>query len=196
MGNFYFLDKPYEYVFHRYNFTWENERTVELPILWQFVQQARGKRILEVGNVLSYYYDHQHDVIDKYELRRGIINQDVEDFQTKSPYDLIISCSTLEHVGWDQPDEKDSQKIHRALRNLTSLLNPHGLLVVTFPLGYNAYLDKYLYENQLPFTEIYFLKRTSKDNRWQQVSFDEVKGSRFNTPFPWANGLAIGFIRS
>ena len=40
-------------------------------------------------------------------------------------YDLIISISTLEHIGWDEAP-RDDTKILRALDNLMSLLSENG----------------------------------------------------------------------
>ena len=59
------------------------------------------KNIFEVGSVLSHYFPINHDVLDKYEKGHGVINQDVVDFKPHNKYDLIVSISTLEHVGFD-----------------------------------------------------------------------------------------------
>ena len=48
------------------------------------------------------YYKFEHDIVDKYEKKKGIINQDIVDYKPDKKYDLIISISTLEHVGWDE----------------------------------------------------------------------------------------------
>lgn len=62
--------------------------------------------MLEVGNVLSHYFPIHHDIVDKYEVCPGVINQDIADFLPQEKYDLILSISTVEHVGWDeQPQE-------------------------------------------------------------------------------------------
>ena len=100
--------------------------------------------------MLSNYVHFQHDIVDKYEKAEGVINQDVVDFQPaeneNDKYDLIVSISTIEHVGWDETP-RDPKKIPRALENLTTkCLAPRGEIVVTLPLGYNTYLDKLLKE--------------------------------------------------
>jgi hypothetical protein len=82
-----------------------------------------------VGNVLSHYFSVNHDVVDKYEKAEGVINRDIIDFHPSKEYDLIISISTLEHVGWDEDisDHKilhDPSKILRAIENLRGLLAP------------------------------------------------------------------------
>ncbi|MDF0681510.1 MAG: hypothetical protein P0116_11165 [Candidatus Nitrosocosmicus sp.] len=40
--------------------------------------------------MISYAMDIDHDVIDKYELMDGIINEDIVDYKPKSKYDLIV----------------------------------------------------------------------------------------------------------
>ena len=58
----------------------------------------------------------------------------------------IMSISTMEHVGWDE-SPRDPNKIPLALENLRlKCLAPGGEIVVTVPIGYNAYLDKLLKE--------------------------------------------------
>ena len=94
--------------------TWRNERTVAVPI-WNLVRrfEEQNKKILEVGNVLSYYFKVNHDILDKYEIMDGVINEDVVDFRPSKQYDLIVSIVTLEHVGWSE-SSKEPAKIIRA----------------------------------------------------------------------------------
>jgi len=193
---FTFKGKTYNYFYHRYNTTWRNERAVEVPIIWEIVTRSKSKRmhILEVGNVLSHYFPIQHDVLDQYEKAHGVINQDVVDFQPSKKYDLIVSISTLEHVGWDE-EPRDSEKILRALENLeTNCLIAGGKIVVTLPLGSNTEMDRLLREGKMRFTKQEYLKRVSVDNEWIEVDWDEVKEVKRNDPFPAANGLLIGIV--
>ena len=64
---FHFRGKLYNYLFHIYSTSWKNERAVVIPIVWDVgAYQERNKNILEVGNVLSYVYEINHDILDKY----------------------------------------------------------------------------------------------------------------------------------
>jgi hypothetical protein len=185
----------YRYFYHWYNATYMNERTVEVPIIWQFVTSNRGKTILEVGNVLSHYYAVDHDIVDKYESSPGVINDDVVNFKaTGKKYELIISISTLEHVGWDETP-REPRKPLRAVENLVQLLAPGGMIVITIPVGQNPELDVLLRENRIPFTGRLCLARVSQDNIWEQVCWDQIRNAKYNTPFFAANGLLIGFIK-
>lgn len=128
---------------HRRNRTWLNERAVELPVAMRFVDgfgsEATG---LEVGNVLSRYRPVRHRVVDRYERAPGVENVDVLDIATDRPFDYIVSISTIEHVGWDEP-ERDLDKPSRAIGHLRSLLRPDGgRMLVTLPLGYNPAVDR------------------------------------------------------
>lgn len=166
--------------------------------IWHIVKNEKGK-ILEVGNVLSHYFAVKHEIVDKYEKTEGVINKDVTEVQFAERYDLIVSISTLEHVDWDEnPTEEqrchDGEKILLAVDNLKRLLKPTGKIVITAPLGYNSYLDDLLKSGKLKFTNKHFLKRISKDNRWIETDWENVKDSKFNNPYPFANALIIGII--
>lgn len=199
-SRFVFQKREYRYFYHKYNVTWRNERTVEVPIVWHIAESFNGS-ILEVGNVLSHYFKFDHDIVDKYEKAVGVINEDVTEISTSKKYDLIISISTLEHVGWDEnPNEKkivdDSEKILQAINKLKSLLNPGGKIVATLPLGYNPYLDELLRSGKLKFDEQFCLKRVSKENKWIETDCKgALANAKFNHNIPSAYELTIGVIK-
>ena len=190
---FLFRGDAYPYFIHYYNLTWENERTVEVPIIWKIVGEHAGEKILEAGNVLSNYFSVHHDIVDKYEVADGVINQDVCDFQPSQKYDLIVSISTLQHVGWDETP-REPMKIPQAIRHLETLLVPRGTLVVTLPLGYNHDLDEMLRKRKIPFTKMYCLKRTSANNEWSEVDWQSIAHAGYDRPFRGANGLVVGVV--
>jgi hypothetical protein len=193
-GTFEAMGESYEYFYHSYNWTWDNERAVEVPVAWRAVRRHPPERILEVGNVLSHYFRVRHDVVDKYERGRGVINEDVVDYRPAKRYDLVVSISTLEHVGWDE-EPKDPGKVLVAVERLRSLLAPGGRLVATIPLGYNPGLDRLLEEGRLAFGRQSCLKRVSAGCDWREVPWAEVRGARYNDPYPAASGLVIGLDR-
>jgi SAM-dependent methyltransferase len=190
---FTFQGHAYHYFYHTYNIAWKSERAVEVPIVRDIVQKHRRKRILEVGNVLSHYFPVSHDILDKYEICDGVTNEDVVDFRPSEKYDLIISISTLEHVGWDEKP-REPMKILRAIENLKDCLAPGGEIVVTLPVGFNTEMDKLLSEGRIKFIRQYQMKRISRDNRWIEVDWNEICYAKYGSPFPFGNGLIIGFI--
>ncbi len=192
---FTFNGSELEYLWDLTHWTWLNERCVEIPIARSFVEQHAGQRILEVGNVLWKYFPTSHDVVDKYETGQGdhVISKDIIDYQPEEKYDFIISISTVEHIGWDEKP-RDRDKIPQTIDHLKSMLNPGGQIVLTFPMGYNQFLDSMMRDGSLSFNERYFMKRTSWANEWQQVDFADVRRAQYGYPYYYANAIVIGAI--
>lgn len=190
---FKYNQEKYQYCANRYNFSWANERSVEIPIFQKILGgQHPQAHILEVGNVMSHYQPIEHTVLDKYEKSSGVINQDILDFRSAKKYDLIFSISTLEHVGWDE-DTKDPTKIEKSLLNLKSILKRKGEIWFSVPLGYNPNLDKQITLQKLPLTEKFFLKRASNfTNVWIEIDESKIRKPRYGKPYPHANIVMIG----
>jgi hypothetical protein len=191
-NTFILQGEPYRY-FDTYK-TWLGERGVEIPILMEIVRKYQGLNILEIGNVLSHHVQFEHDVLDKYEIVKGVMNEDVVDFESEKKYDLIVSVSTLEHVGWDEKP-RDDMKIPRAIENLKDLITSRGgTIIITLPLGYNPVLDKLLKGGVIQFSKQYNLMRISRGNEWKEAPWEDVQDAKYNSPLPFANGLLIGII--
>ncbi|MEK6898938.1 MAG: hypothetical protein AABW79_02475 [Nanoarchaeota archaeon] len=188
---FIFNSKIYKYFYHPYNHTWVNERAVEIPIIKEYINNVKGN-MLEIGNVLKHYHSLEHDVVDKYESGKGIINQDVVDFKIEKKYDLIVSISTMEHVGWDE-NIRDAGKIPRAIAHLKKHLSKDGKIIFTVPLGYNPFLDKLIEDGNL-FDEMYFLKRVLF-GKWRQLEFNQCHGANYAKGIS-ANVLAVLVMRN
>ncbi|MBP6857555.1 hypothetical protein KBC25_03975 [Candidatus Pacearchaeota archaeon] len=192
---FYFRGKKLNYLYHRYNTTWKNERTIEVPIAMNYIFQFKDKRILEIGDVLAHYYTGTWDILDKYEKGNKIINQDVIDFKPYYKYDLIISVSTMEHVGFDEED-KNHFKIIQAIKNIKEdCLKKGGIGIITMPLGYNPSMDKSLFNGTLNFDEKIFLKRINEKNEWKEVTENQARYAKYGKPFNAANAIVIGIIK-
>lgn len=188
---FTFDGERYRYLYHKYNGTWRSERAVEVPIVWQWMQKYSGAKVLEVGNVLSHYNPARHTILDKYEHAPGVINTDVVEFQPREQYDLIVSISTMEHVGFDETPRDDS-KLLRGVSNLRSLLAPGGILLMTLPIGQNPKVAELVDSKQLSFDRMGCLKKISRSNKYEQTNWAEIREARYDEPFPCANGLVIG----
>lgn len=196
---FAFRGNRYRYFSHKYNTTWRNERCVEIPVVWRILGEHAGKEVLEVGNVLSHYYPVKHDIVDKYEVSSGVVNQDIVDFRPSKRYDLIVSISTMEHVGWDEDPRDESKilgepvKIMHSLDNLQECLAPGGMMVITLPVGYNPQLDKSLADGRIVFSERLCLKRVAK-NKWVEADWAGCRAAKYGAPYTAANALVILFI--
>jgi hypothetical protein len=191
---FKFDGKTYHYFFHPYCTTWRNERAALIPIMWDVVKKNReqGKRILEVGNMFSYYFKVDHDILDKYEITDGVINEDVVEFNPSKRYDLIVSPISLMSVGWDE-DPQDPNKVLRAINNLNRLLAPGGQIFVALGLGHNLGMDKLLKSGELRFDKHYYLKRVS-GYRWKEVDGLDLNKVKYDDSIPTANEMLLGII--
>jgi len=175
-----------------YNSAWRNERAVEIPIFQDIIAGYEPSQMLEVGNVLSYYGSISHDVVDKYETSPGVQSVDIVDFEPGRTYDLIISISTLEHVGWDE-DPKEPGKVQRAIDHLRRLLSPTGRLVFSVPVGHNLELDAMFATAALPRTSLVCLKR-SLGNTWQEAPWHAIANNRYNYWTPTATAIVVATL--
>jgi SAM-dependent methyltransferase len=169
-----------------------SERAVEIPFAHAFYLGNRGPRTLEVGNVLANRFEPPagYDVVDKYEAGPRIRNEDIATFRASEPYDLILSVSTIEHVGLDEA-EKDPAKPLRAIRNMAGMLAPSGRLMITVPFTYNPAVDRMLQDAQFAFTQRYFLKRVCRWGCWAETTLEDALGRRYGSRYPCANAVAF-----
>jgi hypothetical protein len=180
----------YQYARFTKNLCRYTERAIELPFIIQEVRKYKYGKILEVGNVLNLYYkDLNHEVIDKYEKFKNVKNIDIMEFNTEIKYDLIVSISTLEHVGYDEKI-KDPNK---ALNSVLKLINIGKKVIITIPLGYNKNFDKKLLELK-NYSERYLMEKISEDRWIDYLSiYTDIYHTdfKYNYPFPYANWLLI-----
>src|SRR5438128_1414911 len=119
------------------------------------------------------------------------------------PYDLIVSISTLEHVGYDE-EPRDSGKAARAVDNLRGLLSAGGEMLATIPIGYNRELDDALRDGSLG-AQVSYLARVG-ELRWKQIDVADSHATHgwpwpgaeavYGWPWPGANLLAVARWRS
>lgn len=187
---FSIFDKKRPYAIYSYNATWRNERAVEIAISQDFLAEMKGKKILEVGNVTSYYQPIQHQVLDKYEKHPDVLNVDFIDYHPPVLFDAFISISTFEHIGWDE-EPKDPHKVKAAFSHLKNLVRFPENVLITFPLGYQPVLDEMAREGSLPFQQSACLVRKSFW-AWEEATPAEGTKYLYGSRFPGANALYIG----
>jgi SAM-dependent methyltransferase len=144
MRGFTYNSRFHFFFAHPYNVTWANERCVEIPVFANIIKKVKDyDAVLEVGNVLTHYgMDYGQNIVDLFEKHPRVINDDILNYNPSYKYDLIVSISTLEHIGKD--DELRPEKALEALDHLKSLLAPGGRLIASIPLGYNTIVDGWL----------------------------------------------------
>lgn len=190
-GKFHFNGGDFPLFDHTHNVTWSNERCVEIALAADHLLQFQGRPILEVGNVMSHYSLISHEVLDKFEQAAGVINVDIVEFNPGKKYDLILSISTFEHIGYDDAaDGTSANKIIQAIASCRSLLASGGRLVLTVPLGYNPDLDELIQSGKLGESRAGFLKRTSR-REWQEIPRATALEARYGSPFPYGNAIMV-----
>ena len=101
-------------------------------------------------------------------------------------YELVVSISTLEHVGWDEvPEEPD--KAATALEHIAQLGEK---LLVTIPVGVHQRLESAFLTG--PFDDIAFLVKTGRLARWAQRPIEERSRVRYGAPYAYGNGILVG----
>jgi len=178
-----------KYFDHPYNHTARNMRRVEIPIARWFVEQSPGARILEVGNVLSHYGPVRWPAVD---LLEGPIKADVMKWKPDRPVDLLISISTVEHIGFGK-FARDTAPTTPAdvLRRFRGFLAPRGTAVATVPTAYNPVLDFELKNGTLGVDQMWFMRAVGK-NGWQECTMDEALAmSPHACSNRWSGGLIV-----
>jgi multidrug resistance efflux pump len=149
--SFFFKGKKLGYNRIRYNNP--TERCVEIPLAFDFLANLQKReRILEVGNVLSYYENtlsesvgiFHRKIVDKFEQDLGVDNQDLMDLPSTEKYDAILSISTVEHIGQavepsgtygERTEKRDLEAPLKAIAKIYDLLDVEGKAFITVPFG-------------------------------------------------------------
>jgi hypothetical protein len=131
-----------------------------------------------------------HTVVDKYEVATGVFNADVCDMALGKQFSLVISVSTLEHVGWDETPQVQP-KVLKAWSVMRDHLLPGGRMFVTVPMGYNHYLDVCLRVGWPAETSRRALRRVDALNHWEEVPWGAVAEASYGAPYSWGNVVVV-----
>jgi hypothetical protein len=188
---FFWKGDEYEYFDHPYNQTATNERSAEVPIVMSLVEAYKGQRILEVGNVLNHYGALPRTVVDRHEKGEGVLNEDIEAFMPESAFDLIVSISTLEHVGWNEgkygkSEAPDDGKLSYVIDRLKAMSK--GRFLTTMPIGYNPPMDSRIRDDELGLDASYMVRTAPMC--WREADRNEAMSQKYGPV--GANGLFIG----
>ena len=133
-----FIDLKLKNEFDQMKFDKFNERPVEYGFVLNTISKYYPKTVLDVGtgstafphllrncgllvtavdNIKDYWPSGMHN------RHYHIVNDDIVNTKLTSKYDLITCISTLEHI----------DNFNKAVENMSKLLNPNGLLIITFP---------------------------------------------------------------
>ncbi len=174
------------------------ERAVEIPYALEFLRANQKKKVLEVGNVMQGYTQidvKNHKVIDKYEKGKNVTNTDIIGLKDVKKYDVVLSISTMEHVGYDEP-KKERGKTTSAMIKMAKALKPGGIMLITVPLGYNPEIDDVVKKNKIKFYEMHFMKRVSALNSWAETTLEDALGRQYGVRWPAACAVAFLIYRA
>lgn len=180
---------PLHYEFRRW--AWRTERCVEIALGRRAAAAHQAADVLEVGNVMPLAGVAGHTVVDKYEVGAGVLNEDIVDFAPGRQYRLVLSLSTLEHVGWDEVPQEPT-KAALALKRISGLVTDDGALLVTIPVGWHRDLEHDFIARDSPFDTVTLLVRTSRRPRWQERPLSSLAEVSYGSPFPCGNGILVG----
>jgi hypothetical protein len=154
-----------------------SERSVEIPLALEFLRDyyCPGMRVLEVGNVLGARSPIRREIVDKYEVAPGVTNLDVMDIPGEQQFDLIVSISILEHVGFDEELVEPTRGASAVKHLATSCLRLGGRFFFTVPLFYNLDFDRALLSDQKMRPFLRSLVRYSRLNLWREEPLSGVE---------------------
>jgi len=171
----------FSYFRHSYNTTFINERTVEIPFFRNIMSRFHGKKVLEIGNVLSHYEKSWWTVVDKFEVFSGVDNTDILEYSPKEKFDLVLAISTFEHIGFDE-NPRAPEKLMDVLAHLKDrCMNPSSELWFSIPVGWNPELDMKIFKHSFPYDACIYLERSSLLNTWRECV--QVDAQWFNRPY-------------
>lgn len=157
----------------------DSERAIEIPIANQFAASASKGELLEIGNVLAYYdMVTPHTIVDRYETIPGVLNEDALAFNPNRKFNFIVSVSTIEHIGFDEP-ELDIEKPIRVIRKLVELLSQRGRLLITVPFGYNPEIDRCFQSGGFQDFDVTPFAVDRRSLNWREIKWgDDSQGGR------------------
>ena len=215
--------------YNRIQYNNPSERAVEVPIGFDFLAAniEESARVLEVGNVLSCYENTlskeigiiSREIVDKFEKGLGIDNQDLMELNPPDKYNLIVSISTVEHIGQEvdptggygeHTDSRDREAPLKAIVKIYDLLAVNGKALITVPFGtltdgrwYIQFSGQYLallynkYGIPKEAVSTSFLKLIDRDPGgpvnmlWEESQGLEVSNCEYSYPFITANAIAV-----
>jgi hypothetical protein len=191
---------PEDYFHHKYCQTWNTEREIEIAVSLRWLKE-NPKDVVEVGAVIPYYQNKiEHEVIDPYDPKATIVdfmeNQDLLMMN-------VLSISTIEHIGTTDYATNERQNIvdkNGAIVALKQILDDADNCLVSFPVGYNKYLDAWVEENLdklncFGYKKIMYSVMDSETNTpdgvkslWNYYEdVKSIKGEKYREPFPAGN---------
>lgn len=194
--NFVYNGKEYEYFYHGYNQTKNNERCVEVAVARHWMLEHRNEPILEVGSVMPMYFPcpKDHVVVDLFDCPPTIT------IRKECACDIdytdvnLLSVSTIEHVkaGEIWNGQQTLKVPNAAYELLERMINESKTAFITWALGVHADLDRLFSENKDKFN--YRIMARESHHVWTEVDdswlFDTAK-HRYGLYHPGGTAIVI-----
>jgi hypothetical protein len=159
-----------------------NERNIELPIAFWFIENYNDN-LIEIGEVTPFYRDHQHPVYDLSselpERRRDVFDLTLADKN-------VLSISTVEHVGFG--DYGNKPEPHLAIKAIKKIMKESRNYMITFPVGYNKELDIDVMEK---LNMQYFIMFRDEANKWSMADHKNMAQYQYNNPYYAGNAICV-----
>ena len=153
------------------------ERTAEIPLAVHFLERCiKDEPVLELGCVLPYYISipKNHVVYDLLDRHPANTPKDLRDLTDEDYQTNILSVSTIEHINMDDLGIK--QNAITAMDVLSRIRTNAKKYFVTFPLGYNAKLDQYVFAS-IP-EEMFVTRREDDQNDWKIIGKTDLSDAQ------------------
>ena len=225
-----FIYKGKHLPYNRIGYNNTGERAIEIPIALDFLATLEKKdNILELGNTLSHYENSLSEyigirprrIVDKFEVALGVDNVDFMDIPSEEKYDVILSVSTVEHIGQgiepsskaygEQIQIRDMEAPLKAIAKIYDLLAIGGKALITVPFGKlidggwyiqfdRLYLETLITKYQIPpaaistvFLRILDMEVPSSNPReiWIEEQKQNLQNVEYNYPYPCSNAVAL-----
>jgi hypothetical protein len=189
---FTFRGTSLPYFFHRHNCGWPplrcTERVVELAVADRWLSQQEGTQVVEVGAVTPYYWPGRvRQVIDPTDPHPAVTKRDSV-FDVSLAEQTVLSISTIEHIGLGDYGLSGAQP-ELAGKALAKIFAETRAFLVSAPVGYNAALDRILFEGDFPGdVQASYLRRVA-DVAWREETDREAVRLAYGPR--GSNGLVI-----
>ena len=160
-----------------YNRPGSTERAIEVTLGRRFY--AEHKPDIELGAVMPYYHNTGDTrIIDKTDRQGEKLDASTLDYTGLS----VLSISTIEHFWENGGSHQTAQDF------LTRLFHESRTLLLTFPIGWDKELEKFVFGEHFPFFAYYWDKEwiyCDDTNPTKYTVFD----FKYNSPKPFGNAI-------
>lgn len=190
-----------------------SEQIIEYPLVYRYLEPG-DKKILDFGGFESILplqlsaLGHHVTVWDqrKYPFNHTNINVfhgDIfEDSVPRALFDVVISISTIEHLGLGRYCDSINEKPDIiAVRKLWSLVERNGKLLASVPAGkpatqrgYRVYNEKLIRDVFPDIVELEFFRKEGYEGQWRHADSKEIETVEYENPLGSMPCEAVAFI--